>query len=829
MGLYEEIRDRLPLLYRPEDGDNDLFPRALRSIGTALDIFASATIEVLRSHWYRFADLPLYDPFYRRTRSLQERPDPNPLNKADQDEMASFPYIQDLARLAAILSLSPWEKPPAPSELLEGFRERISEIVDVYRNGLGTLDALRNIVTAQLPADRNNPPDPQALSFWIEEAVPSPGRVCPVPTDGQPDEVLGPLMRWNMTNPGSAPVAPILYIGGVAPVDGLVDATTNPAVELFAAGPARERLAIAYEGTLAADQTLRLRPTFSSWIATEKEVQRAESPAQADQPSDPTAPGPWHSVPGGPAGVVAMHQTFDRCLWMAAAAEGKGEILRYDGSDWTSVDLDAMPQPRCLIEMDDSLYVGTQKGIRRIPLYLGPGNLFTVSALRSFADQAVYALIRSRNGSCWAGTSEGLYSGVLSDDTFTPFGDPGNGAAVYAIHEDSSGGLFLGTELGLFERQPGTSLWHWYQGDTGGRDARDWSAFRKTDGSLQLPTQAAVHLPPVHCLWHSKDSSLWLGTENGISRFVAQRVGNLRYQTALEAFPELGSGRVFDIQEDERGLVWFCTEGGLFRFDGENWWLFQSDTWRRTASVAGPSERQGRSAWRFERDSGTWMRLDVSSSNPVPVKESSPASGARASAVCWTDGASAELGSGWGSSFVADSSARVGKLRMRYKPSEVRITEGGLPAVPRLPTVASQWRYLSLETAEPMEGPEKHLPAWTTEGRLQPPGGAFPETTEEVPGRFGNGSVPDIDSALDSVVFAYNPSARIWFEFQVVRHQSVLVRLKTGTAATSIEPAVLDRVWQAIQQVRPAGVCAALAVEERIVYGLQDGKGPISP
>jgi hypothetical protein len=38
-----------------------------------------------------------------------------------------------------------------------------------------------------------------------------------------------------------------------------------------------------------------------------------------------------------------------------------------------------------------------------------------------------------------------------------------------------------------------------------------------------------------------------------------------------------------------------------------------------------------------------------------------------------------------------------------------------------------------------------------------------------------------------------------------------------------MDPAVLDRVWQGIQQVRPAGVQAVLAVEEEIVRGGDDG------
>jgi hypothetical protein len=48
----------------------------------------------------------------------------------------------------------------------------------------------------------------------------------------------------------------------------------------------------------------------------------------------------------------------------------------------------------------------------------------------------------------------------------------------------------------------------------------------------------------------------------------------------------------------------------------------------------------------------------------------------------------------------------------------------------------------------------------------------------------------------------------------------VLVRLQTTVSGEVVDPAVLDRVWQGIQQVRPAGVPALLAVDEEIVRGV---------
>jgi hypothetical protein len=42
------------------------------------------------------------------------------------------------------------------------------------------------------------------------------------------------------------------------------------------------------------------------------------------------------------------------------------------------------------------------------------------------------------------------------------------------------------------------------------------------------------------------------------------------------------------------------------------------------------------------------------------------------------------------------------------------------------------------------------------------------------------------------------------------------VRLKKIKPDESLDPSVLDRVWQGIEQVRPAGVRVHLALEEEI-------------
>jgi hypothetical protein len=50
-----------------------------------------------------------------------------------------------------------------------------------------------------------------------------------------------------------------------------------------------------------------------------------------------------------------------------------------------------------------------------------------------------------------------------------------------------------------------------------------------------------------------------------------------------------------------------------------------------------------------------------------------------------------------------------------------------------------------------------------------------------------------------------------------------MVRLQKRMPDEAIHPAIVDRVWQGIQLVRPAGVRVLLAIEDDIVRGKDNG------
>lgn len=770
---------------------------------------AEATV-VLQSHWFQYADFALYEPYAARFRKLSEPPAPTP--HPNDPALRLNPYILDLARLAGLVSLPPWQEPPALRENVEAYRRRIRRTIDLYRNGLGTLSALRAIIEAQLPpADEVPQGDetPEARSarlerddrpFWLEEYAPLVEKQADAYTLGAPEAIVGPLMRWTVENDGLGEAAPTLYIQGVAPVAGQIDAATNPVIELYQAAGERRRLGIAYRGTLAPDETLRLRPSHASWLAGDGELLRAESLPDL-RAADPTAPGPWSRIEeDAPVGqIVAFARAADGALWAAVNADDEGSLWRCAGAGWQA-DLSGLPRLHCLLSEGQALFAGTDEGVYRVALFEAD----ELQAERIGPDVPAYVLHRAHDGIIWVGSEDGA----------APLGGlatPLAGTPIYAIADEPDGTLYFGGELGLFLYQPGFAHWYWYAGGERSDQAPDWHRF---DG--MLPAAEAVFLPPVRAIFPAPDASLWVGTDRGFARYLARAValGMLSYTTLLEAYPDLVDAPVTQIAADERGLVWLATARGLFRYDGRDLWQHHNDRWRtlgRADRLYGDrTAPEPRGGWRFNRVIDGWQRLNPRADFETFTEGLRSAAADPVRCFTWTDGVAADLGKWDGATFtpmgVVDSDALV----MRYKPDEQRILDGGIPAIPRLAVGASMWRYLSLE---PEDVPEfETLPAWTVEGRLLPP----PEDRDPAPpGRYDQPLPPP--SHWDDAVFAYNPQARVWFAWDGRRSLTVLARLKLRTPDEAIDPAILDRVRQGIAQVRPAGVRVLLAVEEEVI------------
>jgi hypothetical protein len=799
MARFERLREHLPSLYRPDTTDtNSLLARFLQASAKSLDTIDREASEVMQSHWWAYADHPLYNPFFLRGFQLRQEPLPKP----GDDVLAQFPYILDLARLAALLPLLPWQDPLAMRELVEAYRLRIRDFVQLYKDGLTTLTAIRRMVEVSLPRDLTAPTGQEERPFWIEEFAPIPAPGFLAPTRGQPAHVQGPLMRWKMTNESRSPSAPTLYIEAV-------NTAHRPLIELYQAESKHIRIGIGYSEDLTPGQTLRLRPTFSSWLQRETGLERS-----VESLSNPMAPGPWSEVTGTPTGEIsAVYQARDFALWVANNSGGVGQLFRFDGTTWTLV-LDGLGPIHCLSEeTSDTVLIGTTGELLRMPLF--PEGGFTATPVASLTGRTIFALLCASDNGLWVATDDGLMQ-LATDLSITTTSV--TGVEVCALHEDESGTLYIGGAAGLLQRQADGAAGRFFQYLGGGavEQEADWQAL------AAQPLSTTFFLPTVTAIHRGRDTSLWIGTEQGICRYRARSSGGLAFETVLEAFPDLGTMRVFAIREDEAGLVWFCTERGVFRFDGRDWWQLQAMAWVQLgrADTLYTSPPVSRGSWRFDRPSGQWQRLlaerrewqdfvgDVRSSDEETVL-----------GVFWTDGVQGDLGQWQDDQFTTSEPVAATQLVVHFKPDEQRIVSGGIAAIPRLPVGASLWRYLSIE-AEGGTLPEVR-PFWTTEGRLLPPPANLAAPQE---GRYSSNSFFSNfflgRSDFDEVVFAYPPEARVRLQWSPRRLLSVKVNLQRRQPDEQLDPIITDRVWQGLQQVRAAGVRMVLALDDDIVKGI---------
>jgi ligand-binding sensor domain-containing protein/signal transduction histidine kinase len=186
------------------------------------------------------------------------------------------------------------------------------------------------------------------------------------------------------------------------------------------------------------------------------------------------------------------------------------------------------------------LWVGRQRGgLTRLRMHENAVTYVTYTQTDGLAQNSVYAVYRTRDGSVWAGTLSGGIS-RLSGGKFTTY-TSANGLAsntITSILEGSGGTMWLATPNGL------SSL-----------SQDQWHTFKAGDG---LPSEL------VNCLLEDSTGVLWIGTANGLAYLSS---GRIHLPTGAPASLQ---EQILGLAEDENGSLWVATSNHVLRVDRDN-------------------------------------------------------------------------------------------------------------------------------------------------------------------------------------------------------------------------------------------------------------------
>lgn len=187
---------------------------------------------------------------------------------------------------------------------------------------------------------------------------------------------------------------------------------------------------------------------------------------------------------------------------------------------------------------NEGLWLGRQRGgLTHLTFTPGAAGTKTYTQADGLAQNGVYAVYQSRNGTVWAGTLSGGVS-ALKNGHFTSYttADGMSSNTIAAITEDSNGTMWFATPSGIDSFSQGR-----------------WSALRKAEG---LPSDN------VNCLLFGSSDVLWIGTSAGLAYIRSGKVQDVSGSATYLGEPILG------IAEDGKGWLWISTSSHVLRLEG---------------------------------------------------------------------------------------------------------------------------------------------------------------------------------------------------------------------------------------------------------------------
>ena len=171
------------------------------------------------------------------------------------------------------------------------------------------------------------------------------------------------------------------------------------------------------------------------------------------------------------------------------------------------------------------------------------------SPLQDFGDNTCWWAYTSRDGVIWMSTQQNNLYRINPSQITIPHTETGNAILSFA-EEPATGGLWLGTDNGLYKLNKDRQIIRHYSHDMG--DA------------------ASMSNNIVNVIYRDSKGRMWLGTENGLNLFDPLRETFKRFQHDPAKPAGIFSGSVNAIYESREGLFWIGGLGGLSLMDRDS-------------------------------------------------------------------------------------------------------------------------------------------------------------------------------------------------------------------------------------------------------------------
>jgi ligand-binding sensor domain-containing protein/signal transduction histidine kinase len=260
------------------------------------------------------------------------------------------------------------------------------------------------------------------------------------------------------------------------------------------------------------------------WIGGKRGLQRLRDSAFVSYPVN------------GPAQTTgAVYVDSEDRIWVAPIGGGLRWLREETQGSLTTAGLDRDVVYSIAGGEKNELWVGRQRGgLTRLRYVQGAVKAETYTQADGLAENSVYAVYRSRNGTIWSGSLSGGVS-ALRAGKFTTYTTADGLASntVSSIAEEADGTMWFGTPNGVSALSKGA-----------------WQTFTTRDG---------LSSPDVNCLLVDSKGILWIGTANGLAMLEAEKI-----QVPHE-MPDSLYEPIFGIAEDKNGQLWIATAGHILQ------------------------------------------------------------------------------------------------------------------------------------------------------------------------------------------------------------------------------------------------------------------------